>query len=144
MQRKQGVVPSERRKLDTFSGLRDGRSMTSNAFEAAALESRILIALFELCRDNRRVTARTLAETAGTTATLAASCLLALERAGLCDASRARLTMVGLARAAQLAHGGSGGAHGKVRQLSERAAQSSRSLPIAALPSQPPGAPLPC
>ena len=119
--------------------------MTSNAFEAAARESRILIALFELCRDNRRVTARTLAEAAGTTPTLAASCLVALERAGLCDASRARLTLLGLARAAQLAHGSSGGARGKVRQLAETSARSSsRSLPIAALPSQPPVPLLPC
>jgi hypothetical protein len=143
MQRKQGVVPSERRKLDTFSGLREGRAMTSNAFEAAALESRILIALFELCRDNRRVTARTLAEAADTTPTLAASCLVALERAGLCDASRARLTMLGLARAAQLA-GSSGGARARVHALAPHSARATESLPIAALPSQPPGAPQAC
>ena len=122
--------------------------MTANAFEAADLQSRILIALYELCRDTAHVSARTLADAAGTTPTRAAACLVALERAGLCDASRARLTMLGLVAAARLGAVSSSGG-GKRGQLQAQAAESRRAvqqLPIAALPSQPPDArsPLPC
>jgi hypothetical protein len=66
------------------------------------VEQAILHALFTLCQDNRRVSAASLGAHAGMTATRAASALVSLERAGLCDASRARLTMLGLATALQL------------------------------------------
>jgi len=64
------------------------------------LHNRILYALFCLSRDTRRISATTLSEAAGCTATQAADALVALERAGLVDATRARLTMLGLAKAA--------------------------------------------
>src|SRR6185436_20630754 len=98
MQRKQAVVPSERRKLDTFSGSGDGRPMT--AAHVKPESTQVLIALFELCRNDAHVSARTLAQAVDTTPTRAAAALVELERAGLCDASRARLTMLGLATAA--------------------------------------------
>jgi hypothetical protein len=75
---------------------------------------RILVALFCLCRDTRPVDASTLGHATGLSPTQAAEALLALERAGWVDASRARLTMLGLARATQLSaraghgHGGGG------------------------------------
>jgi hypothetical protein len=125
----------------------EGRDMTANALEAADLQSKILIALFELCRDTSHVSARTLADAAGTTPTRAAACLLALERAGLCDASRARLTMLGLATVARLGAASGGGAQGKVRRLPPPRAEGPRRMPLAALPSQPPAPPtqpLPC
>jgi hypothetical protein len=71
-------------------------SMTHDATES------ILVALFCLCRDTRPVDATTLGQFTGLTPTQAAQTLVALERSGLVDASRARLTMLGLARAAQL------------------------------------------
>ena len=70
--------------------------MTHDATES------ILVALFCLCRDTRPVDATTLGQFTGLTPTQAAQALIALERMGLVDASRARLTMLGLARAAQL------------------------------------------
>lgn len=77
--------------------------MTPDATES------ILVALFCLCRDTARVDATTLAQLTGHTPTLAAQALIALERAGLVDATRARLTMLGLARAARLAAAQRGG-----------------------------------
>ena len=69
---------------------------------ADSLQRKLLHALFALSRDTRHISARTLADAVGTTPTRAAAGLIALERAGLCDASRARLTMVGLATAARM------------------------------------------
>lgn len=69
----------------------------------------ILHALFVLSRDTRHISATTLAAAAGVTPTRAGQALLALERAGLVDASRARLTMRGLVAAARLGAAGGGG-----------------------------------
>jgi hypothetical protein len=69
----------------------------------------ILHALFCLSRDTRHISAATLATAAGVTPTRAGEALLALERAGLVDASRARLTMRGLVAAARLGAAGGGG-----------------------------------
>jgi len=73
---------------------------------------RTLLALFRLSRDTGHIDAASLGQATGQTPTLAARSLVALERAGWVDASRARLTMLGLARAAQLsarsAEGGGG------------------------------------
>ena len=69
---------------------------------------RVLHVLFCLSRDTRHIDATELARAVGVSATTAAHSLLQLERAGLVDASRARLTMLGLARAVALA-GQSGG-----------------------------------
>lgn len=90
-----------------------------------SLQRRILHALFTLSRDTRHISARTLADAVGTTPTRAASTLVALERAGLCDASRARLTMLGLAQAAR-ASSGAGGSQRKrtrTRKTDARAVQ---------------------
>ena len=73
-----------------------------------ATTDRILFALFCLSRDTRHLDASELARAAGLSATLAAECLVLLERAGLVDASRARLTMLGLARATKLSGAGGG------------------------------------
>jgi hypothetical protein len=74
-----------------------------------AISQSILRALFCLSRETRHISATTLAAVAGVTPTRAAQALLALERAGLVDASRARLTMRGLVAAAQLGAAGGGG-----------------------------------
>jgi hypothetical protein len=95
------------------------------------VEQAILNALFTLCRDNRRICAASLGEHVGVTATRAASALCALERAGLCDASRARLTMLGLATAARQGSAQGGTLVGR-RALRE---QPNARLSIAAQPS---------
>lgn len=84
-----------------------------------SLQRRILHALFSLSRDTRHISAATLADAVGTTPTRAASALIALERAGLCDASRARLTMLGLATASRIR----GQRGGPVRRRKSRAVQ---------------------
>ncbi|HEX4351907.1 MAG TPA: hypothetical protein VHZ95_03315 [Polyangiales bacterium] len=69
---------------------------------------RILFALYCFSRDTRQIDATSLARSCAVTATEAARKLVELERLGLVDASRARLTMLGLARAVAL--GSRGGA----------------------------------
>jgi DNA-binding IclR family transcriptional regulator len=69
----------------------------------------VLQALFFLSRDTRHISATTVATVAGLTPTRAGQALLALERAGLVDATRARLTMRGLVAAARLGAAGGGG-----------------------------------
>jgi hypothetical protein len=61
----------------------------------------LLVALFEMSRDTRRISAGTLGKAVGITPARAALALLTLERAGLVDAARARLTMRGLVAAAR-------------------------------------------
>lgn len=73
-----------------------------------ATTDRILFALFCLSRDTRHIDASELARAAGISPTLAAEGLVVLERAGLVDATRARLTMLGLARATKLSGAGGG------------------------------------
>ncbi|HEY2735505.1 MAG TPA: hypothetical protein VGI70_16025 [Polyangiales bacterium] len=70
---------------------------------------RILFALYCFSRDTRQIDASSLARSCGVTATQAAHALLELERLGSVDVSRARLTMLGLARAVALEAGGQGG-----------------------------------
>ena len=65
-----------------------------------AIDTRILYAIFCMSRDTLAIDAGSLGRAVGVTATEAADALVRLERAGLVDASRARLTMVGLAKAA--------------------------------------------
>jgi hypothetical protein len=69
---------------------------------------RILYALFCFSRDTCAIDASALARSCGVSATRAADALVELERTGLVDASKARLTMLGLARAAALGKHGSG------------------------------------
>jgi DNA-binding IclR family transcriptional regulator len=71
-------------------------------------QHQVLYALFCLSRDTRHISATTLAAEVGLTPTLAARTLVALERAGLVDASRARLTLLGLATAVRLGPAASG------------------------------------
>src|SRR5262245_49997492 len=61
-----------------------------------------LYALFCLSRDTRHISATTLAAALGLTPTRTAAALVELERAGLVDATRARLTLLGLASAVRL------------------------------------------
>jgi DNA-binding IclR family transcriptional regulator len=73
-----------------------------------ATTDRILFALFCLSRDTRHIDATEIAHAARVTPTVAAQALVVLERAGLVDASRARLTMLGLARAMKISAAGGG------------------------------------
>jgi len=66
------------------------------------IEQQVLHALFCLSRDTRHIDATTLAAALSLTPTRAAAALLVLEHAGLVDASRARLTMLGLATAVRV------------------------------------------
>ena len=109
---------AERRKLDRLSVMVKRERMTDlsnlQRRRAAALDSqtrsRVLIALFVMSRDNRPISAASLARAAALTPTRAAEALIALERAGLVDATRARLTMLGLATAVRCGGAGAGGA----------------------------------
>jgi len=65
-------------------------------------EQQTLYALYCFSRDTRHISAATLATALSITPTQAASALVVLERKGLVDASRARLTMLGLASAVRL------------------------------------------
>ena len=65
-----------------------------------AIENRILYAVFCMSRDTLAIDAGSLGRVVNTSATQAARALVRLERAGLIDATRARLTMLGLAAAA--------------------------------------------
>jgi len=65
-----------------------------------AIDNRILYAVFCLSRDTMAIDASSLGRVCHVSATDAAGSLVKLERAGLVDASRARLTMLGLAKAA--------------------------------------------
>jgi hypothetical protein len=103
------------------------------------LERRILHALFALSRDTLHISAASLADAVGTTPTRAAAALIALERAGLCDASRARLTMLGLATAAQMGSARGGGSPRKRKAtVTELRARAEENEPLAAMPSLPP------
>lgn len=104
-----------------------------------SIEQQVLYALFCLSRDTRHISAATLGAALSITPTQAASALLVLEHAGLVDASRARLTMLGLARAAR-----QGSAQGGPRLDLRAAAQAgakpdekpgSARVPVAARPA---------
>jgi len=96
----------------------------------------ILYALFCLCRDTRHVDATELGLAAGVSPTCAASALVHLEHQGLVDATRARLTMLGLARASALGASGRGGPRIELRQARPRVAAAA--LPLAAQAELPP------
>ena len=93
-----------------------------------------LYALFCLSRDTRHISAASLAAVLGVTATQAAAALLELERAGLVDASRARLTMLGLATAERIGSA-SGGPKVDLGRATERKPQADKPLPVAASPA---------
>jgi len=73
-----------------------------------AIEHQILHALFCLSRDTLPIDAGALGRATGVSSLRAARVLVQLERAGLVDASRARLTMLGLARAVSVDSGAGG------------------------------------
>lgn len=81
---------------------------------------RILFALYCFSRDTCRIDATQLARSVGVTATQAAKALVELERAGLVDATRARLTMLGLAKAVALGARSSGGPQVDLRHAQPR------------------------
>ncbi len=97
-----------------------------------ATTDRILFALFCLSRDTRQIDASELARAAGVSPTVAAEELVVLERAGLVDASRARLTMLGLARAVKLSGAGGGRMGVDLRHAKPRRA---RTAALAAAPA---------
>jgi hypothetical protein len=98
------------------------------------LEQQTLYALFCLSRDTRHISASTLAAALSVTPTCAAAALVALERAGLVDASRARLTMLGLAQAVRLGSA-AGGPRLDLRAAVLAARPPVRPLPVAAAPA---------
>lgn len=112
------------------------------------IADRILLALFSLSRDTRPIDATRLGRATGHSATLAARALLFLEKHGWVDATRARLTLLGLARAVQIGsnHGGGGGnrrgpvpLHSADLEASARTApKARRRVPLAALPAPAP------
>jgi hypothetical protein len=71
---------------------------------------RVLVALFSLSRNTSPIDAGVLGRMSGCSPTSAARALIQLEAEGLVDATRARLTLLGLAHAARLAANGGGGA----------------------------------
>ncbi len=97
---------------------------------------RILYALFCLSRDTCHIDAGELGIAAGVSATEAAKALVTLEKLGLVDASRARLTMLGLARASALQASGSGGPRVDLRR--KKAKVKASALPVAAQSVIPP------
>jgi hypothetical protein len=118
------------------------RRQASQAQALGPAAAEVLGALFRLSRDTQHISARTLADEVALTATQAGEALVLLEQRGLVDASRARLTMLGLATAMQLGAGeGGGGLRKPVQPKPPTMSYESAELPIAALPSQPPAAP---
>jgi hypothetical protein len=94
---------------------------------------RTLYALFCLSRDTLPIDAGSVGQLTGLSATQTAVDLIRLESQGYVDASRARLTMLGLARAAQLSRrygGGPRSATGWVPRQVERVLKP----PVAAKP----------
>lgn len=87
---------TECRKLDKYSVFSDAPLMkNSNA-------ARILVSLYDLARADRSASLGLLAEMLGVSATVAAEALLELDRRGLADADRCRLSFSGLAIASTL------------------------------------------
>jgi hypothetical protein len=97
-----------------------------------ATTDRTLFALFCLSRDTRHIDATEIARAAALSPTVAALALLFLERAGLVDASRARLTMSGLARATKLSAAGGGRPSVDLRNAKPR--KEAAATPLAAAP----------
>lgn len=101
------------------------------------LEQQTLYALFCLSRDSRHISASTLAAAlscSGITPTSAAAALVGLERAGLVDASRARLTMLGLATAVRRGPA-AGSPRLDLRRAPAAAVRREERLPVAAAPA---------
>lgn len=108
------------------------------SYGLTAIERDVLIVLFQLSRDTQHISAQTLAEAVEKTPTQTGEALVRLENRGLVDATRARLTMMGLMLATRLG-AGSGGPRVAAPKLAK--AEGARAeLPVAALPSQPPPA----
>ena len=99
-----------------------------------AVSNRTLYALFCLSRDTCHIDVGGLSRATGETPTRIARALVELEQAGLVDATRARLTMLGLAKAAAAGEdlGGIG------LDLEAARAEPESPLPIAARSSIPP------
>jgi hypothetical protein len=108
------------------------------AYGLTAVEHDVLIVLFQLSRDTQHISAQTLAEAVHETPTQIGAALVRLERRGLVDATRARLTMMGLMLATRLG-AGSGGPRVAVPKVAKDEGARAE-LPVAALPSQPPPA----
>ena len=104
-------------------------------------QQQILRALFCLSRDTRHISALTLAAATGLTPTRAGEALVALERNGLVDASRARLTMRGLALATRIK--ASAGGLGQQERAAAAAVPAPVAAPWAAASQPPPRAPSP-
>jgi hypothetical protein len=120
-----------KRATTTSRGLKPSHGLT-------AVEHDVLIVLFQLSRDTQHISAQTLAEAVHHTPTQTGAALVRLERRGLVDATRARLTMMGLMLATRLG-AGSGGPRVAVPAVAKFEGARAE-LPVAALPSQPPPA----
>ncbi len=101
-------------------------------------QQQTLYALYCFSRDTRRISAATLAAALSLTPTRVAAALVALEHAGLVDASRARLTMLGLATAVRVGPA-AGGPRLDLAATVSPAAPREPAAPLAAAPSS--GAP---
>jgi hypothetical protein len=105
-----------------------------------SIQQQVLHALYCLCRDTRHISAATLAAAIATpsvTPTRVASALVALERAGLVDASRARLTMLGLATAVRVGSAAGGSRRGSSPAVPRPVVQAP-AVPLAAAPASRP------
>jgi hypothetical protein len=111
-----------------------GFSERQNGAMTDPIDNRVLYALFCLSRATLPIDTTAIAEAAGLSTMAAGQALLRLEKAGLVDASRARLTMLGLAKAAALSPDLSGTAPGPAQQR-PRAVQQ-ETLPVAANPAE--------
>jgi len=98
-----------------------------------AIDNRILYAMFGLSRNTLPTDVSALAEATETSPIVVGQALLRLERAGLVDASRSRLTMADLAKAVSLTRDLSGTAPGPA--LTQARAHG-EALPIAATPER--------
>jgi hypothetical protein len=101
-------------------------------------QQQVLRALFCLSRDTQRISALTLAAATGLTPTRAGEALVALERAGLVDASRARLTMRGLVLATRIKDSAKGGGGQRARAPEPKPAEKPITTPWAAGSEPPP------
>ena len=118
-----------KRATTTSRGLKPSHGLT-------AVEHDVLIVLFQLSRDTQHISAQTLAEAVHHTPTQTGAALVRLERRGLVDATRARLTMMGLILATRLGAGSGGPRVAVPTVFKDEGARAE--LPVAALPSHPP------
>ena len=120
------MYSTECQKLDMVSVASQSGAMND------PIDNRILYALFGLSRNTLPTDVAALAEATELSPLVVGQALVRLEEAGLVDASRARLTMTGLAKAVSLTRDLSGTAPGPALTQSRA---PSEALPMAAVPA---------